>query len=84
MLWLWMRLNIYVIETKLYKNPDKRTVVAQALDYGAALWKHFTDFHYFIQILDQDAQKHFRLSFAEKIQDFFGIDEDLMYLFLKG
>lgn len=68
--------NIFVIETKLYKNPDKRTVVAQALDYGAALWKHFTDFHHFINLLDQDAQKNFQLSFAEKVQDFFGIDEE--------
>jgi RecB family endonuclease NucS len=33
---------VYVIETKLYKNPDKRTVVAQALDYGAALWRQYT------------------------------------------
>ena len=28
----------YIIETKLFKNPDKRQVVAQVLDYGAALW----------------------------------------------
>src|SRR3989338_3163994 len=32
--------DIYLVETKLYKNPDKRTVVAQALDYGASLWRH--------------------------------------------
>ena len=30
--------EIYIIETKLFKNPDKRTVLAQALDYGSALW----------------------------------------------
>ena len=30
---------IYIIETKLYKNPDKRRVLAQMLDYGAALWR---------------------------------------------
>lgn len=30
--------RLYVIETKLYNNADKRRVVAQALDYGAALW----------------------------------------------
>lgn len=30
--------EIYIIETKLYKNPDKRRVIAQVLDYGAALW----------------------------------------------
>lgn len=29
---------LYLIETKLYDNPDKRNVVAQVLDYGAALW----------------------------------------------
>jgi hypothetical protein len=31
--------EIYIIETKLYKNPDKRLVVAQVLDYGASLWQ---------------------------------------------
>src|SRR5437762_12436508 len=34
--------DIYVVETKLYKNPDKRTVVAQAMDYGTSLWRHRT------------------------------------------
>jgi len=29
--------DIYVVETKLAKNPDKRRVIAQMLDYGAAL-----------------------------------------------
>jgi len=28
---------LYIIETKLYKNPDKRNVLAQVLDYGAAI-----------------------------------------------
>ena len=35
--------EIYIIETKLYKNPDKRLVVAQVLDYGASLWKNSTN-----------------------------------------
>lgn len=30
--------EVYLIETKLYRNPDKRQVLAQILDYGAALW----------------------------------------------
>src|SRR2546430_256151 len=30
--------NVYLIETKLFKNADKRRVIAQVLDYGAALW----------------------------------------------
>jgi Endonuclease NucS len=33
--------DLYVIETKLFKNPDKRKVVAQMLDYGAALCYEF-------------------------------------------
>lgn len=30
--------RIYIIETKLDENSDKRQVMAQAFDYGAALW----------------------------------------------
>jgi RecB family endonuclease NucS len=29
--------EVYIIETKLFKNPDKRTVIAQALDYVSVL-----------------------------------------------
>ena len=32
--------EVYLIETKLYRNADKRRVLAQVLDYGAALWNH--------------------------------------------
>ena len=68
--------DIYLIETKLYRNPDKRTVVAQALDYGAALWKHLTDFNEFIKILNQETQRIFNLNFQEKIEDFFDIGNE--------
>jgi hypothetical protein len=30
--------EIYIIEAKLDKNADRRRIIAQALDYGAALW----------------------------------------------
>ncbi len=30
--------DVYIIETKLESNSDKRKVIAQAFDYGAALW----------------------------------------------
>jgi hypothetical protein len=30
--------GVYIIETKLYRNADKRRVLAQMLDYGAGLW----------------------------------------------
>jgi len=33
--------GIYLIETKLFKNPDKRQIIAQALDYATDLWKSY-------------------------------------------
>lgn len=63
--------NIYVVETKLYKNPDKRTVVAQALDYGASLWRNSIDFDDFISQLDLHCQKQFTKNFSEKYSEFF-------------
>jgi hypothetical protein len=70
--------TIYIIETKLFKNPDKRTVVAQALDYGAALWKHSNDFNEFVSILNNHTQKNFKLNVNDKLKEFFEMsDEEL-------
>jgi RecB family endonuclease NucS len=44
--------EIYIIETKLFKNPDKRKVLAQVMDYGAALWKGYSNPNDFISDLD--------------------------------
>lgn len=30
--------ELYIIETKLAKNADRRRILAQALDYGSAIW----------------------------------------------
>lgn len=67
--------NIYVIETKLFRNPDKRTVVAQVLDYGASLWKNTTYADDFIAALDSYTQKTFQDSFADKYAEFFRLDD---------
>lgn len=67
--------NIYVIETKLYKNADKRTVLAQALDYGASLWRHSGDTTDFIDVLSQKVISQHSVSLSEKLQDFFGVDD---------
>ncbi len=74
--------DIYIVETKLYKNPDKRTVVAQALDYGAALWKHLNDFDDFLITLDSETQKRFNQSFPEKLQEFYGIEDEQVSILL--
>lgn len=68
--------NIYIIETKLYKNPDKRRVVAQVLDYGASLWSDSLDFANFLLQLDSHTQSQFSMTTSEKLQDFFGIDQN--------
>ena len=64
----------YVIETKLYKNSDKRHVVAQVLDYGAALWNDYTDFDAFHRDLDASVQKWSGEGLDQRVSDFFGFD----------
>ncbi|MFA5696444.1 MAG: hypothetical protein WC917_03275, partial [Bacilli bacterium] len=72
-----------VVETKLYKNPDKRTVVAQALDYGASLWRH-SDFSEFIAKINSEVSKKFKISFEEKAKEFFSIDEEQVVALLEA
>ena len=68
--------EIYLVETKLYKNPDKRTVVAQVLDYGASLWSNYRDFNDFVTQINNYTQKDFQKTLNERINDFFGISEE--------
>lgn len=75
--------DLYIVETKLYKNPDKRTVVAQALDYGASLWKHLNDFGEFIRMIDVEIQNKFHLSLEEKIKEFYGVEQEEIDLMLE-
>lgn len=71
--------EIYLVETKLYKNPDKRTVVAQVLDYGASLWRSSIDFSEFLHVLEEEVQKKWNMSLHEKLEDYFNADaEDLL------
>lgn len=68
--------ELYIVETKLYSNADKRKVIAQSLDYGAALWKHSSDFNEFLGILDEHTQKVFKLRTTEKIGEFFELEKE--------
>ena len=68
--------EIYIVETKLFRNPDKRTVIAQALDYGAALWKHSGDFAQFLSALDAAVTEMFNMTLVAKLRDFFGLSEE--------
>jgi hypothetical protein len=68
--------EIYLIETKLYKNPDKRTVVAQVLDYGASLWSNYRDFNNFIEQVNTYTNKDFSQNISQRLNDFFGISDE--------
>src|SRR5271157_6052216 len=67
--------DLYVVETKLYRNADKRTVVAQALDYGASLWRH-ANFSELLATLDQAAENLWKLSFRAKAAEFFSLEPE--------
>lgn len=65
--------QLYLIETKLYKNQDKRHVVAQVLDYGASLWRHYGDFVSFEEELEKQTQRKWGMGIREKIAEFFDL-----------
>jgi len=68
--------EIYLVETKLYKNPDKRMVVAQVLDYGASLWKTYTDLDVFLSQLESHVTKKFGKTLQERVREFFNLAEE--------
>ena len=73
--------ELYLIETKFYKNPDKRTVVAQVLDYGASLWSNFRDFGNFVEQINLHTNKDFGKTLKQRLTDFFEIsDDEINYL----
>ena len=75
--------DIYVVETKLYKNPDKRTVVAQAMDYGASLWRHRT-YDEFISLVSNEINRKFSISLQERIKNFFDVDDEQIVSILEA
>lgn len=70
--------DIYIIETKLYKNPDKRHVVAQVLDYGASLWDSFDNPDEFVHRVDQRLLEKVDIGVREKLENSFGSCEELI------
>jgi len=68
--------DIYIVETKLFKNPDKRRVVAQLLDYGAALWRGYRDPANFIANLEASVNGQTGAGLQQNIADFYDLDYD--------
>jgi hypothetical protein len=74
--------NLYLIETKLYKNPDKRIVLAQVLDYGAAIWKAYPDPDEFIRRLDILMTERDGKGLIQRLKEAYGREEDAADEFL--
>jgi len=68
--------NIYIIETKLYRNSDKRLVLSQILDYGASIWSYYNDFSEFLSILDEGTHKKFNMGVKDKLTEFFQLEQE--------
>ena len=68
--------EVYIIETKLYKNPDKRLVVAQVLDYGASISENIDNELEFFQAIEEKVNSHFKMSLADKLNSFYELSTD--------
>lgn len=72
--------SIYIIETKLFKNSDKRQVLAQVLDYGAALWNYYQDPEEFIEILKHRFSKKNNMDLLEYLESNVGNSDEIIKL----
>jgi len=70
--------DIYIIETKLYRNPDKRQVLAQVLDYGAALWGLVSDPDEWLQQLEMRRANKSEEGLVELFETNFGNNQQVM------
>lgn len=70
--------EIYIVETKLYKNPDKRKVLAQVMDYGAALWKGYSIPEDFISDVDIKTSKARGTSLSSRIRETYKINDEVV------
>lgn len=71
--------DLYIIETKLYKNPDKRRVLAQMLDYGAALWNMYgSSGGDFINKLEEVTLANNAAGLAQLLNETFGFEAETL------
>ena len=68
--------DICIIETKLYKNTDKRYILAQILEYGAFLYKTYGNGEQFMVKLEECVTNRYGISLRQKVSEFFKLDKD--------
>ncbi len=64
---------LYVVEVKLERNTTRREVIAQAIDYGSAIWRRTNDFDREIRKSCHDT---FGMKPEDKVSKCFGIDKE--------
>jgi hypothetical protein len=67
--------SVYLIETKLFRNTDKRRVIAQVLDYGASLATTYPEKAQFLDLLDARVEKAFQCTAIDSLCGRFKIDD---------
>jgi hypothetical protein len=73
--------SIYLVETKLFRNEDKRHVVAQVLSYGASLWASSEGSVQFLEVLDESCNDLFGKPFLDLVRDRFSLDDGALETF---
>jgi hypothetical protein len=68
--------DLYIIETKLYKNPDKRLVIAQMLDYGAAIWQRYGNPDDFLAEVDRSLRTARGGGLDEQLKKLYALSDD--------
>jgi hypothetical protein len=76
--------DVYLIETKLYKNPDKRLVLAQILDYGAALWRAYEEPEAFLERIDELLSIRQQATLAARVTEFYALEGSALTDFMEG
>lgn len=72
--------DIYLIETKLYKNPGRREIVAQILDYAASIYFMYPTIEEFKEELKRRTKK----SLEEFLKKSFDLDENGLKIILEN
>ena len=75
--------EIYILETKLDKNSDKRKVIAQILEYGAYLYKTYTDGNGFVEKLNEQLTNN-ETSLDEILSSSFNYEGEKLENLLEG
>ena len=76
--------EIYLVETKLYKNPDKRRVLAQVLDYGASLWALREQSGELLSRIDKEVQDKHTTGLREYLRRQMGLQEEELQSLLEN